>query len=109
MFSRHSEDCFIDIHSIRMRENGSGILIICLNYTEYISCFRRMRYLSHVLRLPPDRIVRRSLIALVKGGPYYPEGSLFSDGEVDFLLELIETATNRSAWRADVITIADDM
>ena len=39
MFSRHSEDCFIDIHSIRMRENGSSILIICLNYIEYISCF----------------------------------------------------------------------
>ena len=38
---------------------------------------RRMRYLGHVLRLPPDRIVRRSLIALVKGGTYYPEGSLF--------------------------------
>ena len=32
---------------------------------------RRMRYLGHVLRLPPDRIVRRSLIALVKGGTYY--------------------------------------
>ena len=34
---------------------------------------RRMRYLGHVLRLPPDRIVRRSLIALVKGGTCYPE------------------------------------
>ena len=30
-----------------------------------------MRYLGHVLRLPSDRIVRRSLIGLVKGGTYY--------------------------------------
>ena len=37
---------------------------------------RRMRYLGHVLRMPPDRIVRRALVALVKGGTCYPEGSL---------------------------------
>ena len=59
-----------------------------------------MRYIDHVLRLPPNRIVRRSLIALVKGGNYYPEGSLFSDCEVDGLHQLIETATNQPAWRA---------
>ena len=32
---------------------------------------RRMRYLGHVLRMPPDRIVRRALVALVKGGTCY--------------------------------------
>ena len=67
---------------------------------------RRMRYLGHVLRLPPDRIVRRSFIALVKGGTYYPEGSLFSDCEGAYLHELIETATDRSAWRAKVASLA---
>ena len=67
---------------------------------------RRMRYLGHVLRLPPDRIVRCSLIALVKGGTYYPEGSLFSDCEVDGLRQLIETATNRPAWRAKVASLS---
>ena len=56
---------------------------------------RRMRYLGHVLRLPPDRILRRSLIALVKGGTYYPEGSLFSDCELESLEELLDIATNR--------------
>ena len=66
---------------------------------------RRMRYLGHVLRLPQDRIVRRSLIALVKGGTYYPEGSLFSDCEVDGLHELMMLATNRSAWRAKVASL----
>ncbi len=63
---------------------------------------RRMHYLGHMPRLPTDRIVRRSLISLVKGGIYYPEGSLFSDCEVDYLHELIATTTN-------VITIADDL
>ena len=66
---------------------------------------RRMRYLGHVLRLPPDRIARRSLVALVKGGTYYPEGSQFSDCEVDGLHELIITATNRSAWHAKVASL----
>ena len=66
---------------------------------------RRMRYLGHVLRLPQDRIVRRSLIALVKGGTYYPEASLFSDCEVDGLHQLMMLATNRSAWRAKVASL----
>ena len=57
---------------------------------------------KHVLRLPTDRIVRGSLVALVKGGTYYPEGSLFSDCELDYLHELIETAANQSAWGAKV-------
>ena len=35
---------------------------------------RRLRYLGHVLRLPAESIVRRSLLALVKGGPHYPQG-----------------------------------
>ena len=33
----------------------------------------RLRYLGHVLRLPAESIVRRSLLALVKGGAQYPE------------------------------------
>ena len=66
---------------------------------------RRMRYLGHVLRLPADRIVRRSLIALVKGGTHYPEGSLFGDCEQENLRELLGIAKNRSAWRAKVASL----
>ena len=51
-------------------------------------------------------IVRCSLIALVKGGTNYPEGSLFSDCELESLEELIDIATNRSAWRAKVASPA---
>ena len=39
----------------------------------------RRRYLGHVLHLPAESIVRRSLLALVKGGTHYLDGSLFSD------------------------------
>ena len=58
---------------------------------------RRMRYLGHVLRMPPDRIVRRALVALVKGGTCYPEGSLFDHCGVASLRELVDTAKDRSA------------
>ena len=40
-----------------------------------------------------------------KGGTYYPEGSLFSDCEVDGLHQLMMLATNRSAWRAKVASL----
>ena len=66
---------------------------------------RRMRYLGHVLRMPPDRIVRRALVALVKGGTCYPEGSLFDDCGVASLRELVDTAKDRSAWRAKVASL----
>ena len=66
---------------------------------------RRMRYLGHVLRMPPDRIVRRALVALVKGGTCYPEGSLFDDCGVASLRELVDTAKDQSAWRAKVASL----
>ena len=66
---------------------------------------RRMRYLGHVLRMPPDRIVRRALVALVKGGTCYHEGSLFDDCGVASLRELVDTAKDRSAWRAKVASL----
>ena len=64
-----------------------------------------MRYLGHLLRMPPDRIVRRALVALVKGGTCYPEGSLFDDCGVASLRELVDTAKDRSAWRAKVASL----
>ena len=66
---------------------------------------RRMRFLGHVLRMPPDRIVRRALVALVKGGTCYPEGSLFNDCGVASLRELVDTGKDRSAWRAKVASL----
>ena len=40
---------------------------------------RRLRYLGHLLRLPRDSVVRRTLMAMTGGGNRYPEGSLFMD------------------------------
>ena len=42
---------------------------------------RRLSYLGHMLCLPAESIVRRSLMALVKRGTHYPEGSFFSNCE----------------------------
>ena len=66
---------------------------------------RRFRYLGHVLRLSPDRMVRRSLVALVKGGTHNPEGSLFSECELENLQEMLDTAKYRSAWRAKLASL----
>ena len=65
---------------------------------------RRLRYLGHVLRLPADSIVRRSVLALVKGGAHYPEGSLFSDCEAG-LPQLEALSLDRSAWRDNVSSL----
>ena len=37
---------------------------------------RRLRFLGHILRMKPDRLVKRTLAALTKGGTVYPEGAL---------------------------------
>ena len=65
---------------------------------------RRLRYLGHVLRLPAESIVRRSLLALMKGGTHYPEGSLFSDC-VAALPQLEALSLDRPAWRAKVSSL----
>ena len=70
-----------------------------------VTFFTALRYLGHVLRMPPDRIVRRALVALVKGGTCYPEGSLFDDCGVASLRELVDTAKDRSAWHAKVASL----
>ncbi|KAI8491775.1 hypothetical protein Bbelb_305800 [Branchiostoma belcheri] len=42
---------------------------------------RRLRYLGHILRMDPSRLVRRTLEAYVCGGDNPPEGSLLMDCE----------------------------
>ena len=66
---------------------------------------RRLRCFGHVLRLPAESIVRRSLLARVKGGTHYPEGSLFSDCEAG-LPQLEALALDRPPWRAKVSSLA---
>ena len=66
---------------------------------------RRLRYLGHLLRLPHDSVVRRTLIAMADGGNRYPEGSLFVDCQGSLLKDLETLAVNRTAWRSKVATL----
>ena len=51
---------------------------------------RRLRYLGHLLRLPRDSVVRRTLIAMTDGDnpKRYPEGSIFMDCQGSELKDL---------------------
>ena len=66
---------------------------------------RRLRYLGHLLRLPHDSVVRRTLVAMAGGGNRYPEGSLFVDCQGSELKDLETLAVNRTAWRSKVTTL----
>ena len=66
---------------------------------------RRLRYLGHLLRLPHDSVVCRTLIAMAGGGNRYPEGSLFVDCQGSLLKDLETLAVNRTAWRSKVATL----
>ena len=67
---------------------------------------RRMRYLGHLLRMPPERLVRRSLLAYIDGGRNIPEGSLLMDSAHEPLNELIDSAMNRKEWNKRVMNLA---
>ena len=36
---------------------------------------RRLRYLGHILCMPVSRVTRRALVALTKGGTFYPRAA----------------------------------
>ena len=56
---------------------------------------RRLRYLGHILRKPESSVVRRGLVALVKGGTVYPKGSLFMDCQPMEMNQLVALAQRR--------------
>ena len=60
---------------------------------------RRLRYLGHLLRLPRDSVVRRTLIAMTDGDNpnRYPEGSIFMDCQGSELKDLETLAVNMAA------------
>ena len=60
---------------------------------------RRLRYLGHILRLPPERLLRKSLFAYVMGSDTIPVGSLIADCPLNLNLEdLALIATDRKQW-----------
>ena len=59
---------------------------------------RRQRYLGHILRMPPSRLVRETIGFLGSTGPPYEEGSILMDCGNVTLDELITLAADRKAW-----------
>ena len=60
---------------------------------------RRLRFLGHTLRMEPERLVRRTLFALTKGGTDYPKGSLFMDVEDSAIEDLVCLAKDKNSWK----------
>ena len=63
---------------------------------------RRLRYLGHIMRMDCDRLVKRCLIAYVRGGNAPPAGSLMMDCENTSIDNLIAAAEDRVGWRGRV-------
>ena len=68
---------------------------------------RRLRYLGHLLRLPRDSVVCRTLVAMTDGDNpnRYPEGSIFMDCQGSELKDLETLAVIRTAWRHKVAAL----
>jgi len=63
---------------------------------------RRLRFLGHVLRMDSSRLLKRSLIAYVRGGSSPPTGSLLMDCRNESLSELELAAQDRAGWNRRV-------
>ena len=66
---------------------------------------RRMRYLGHILHMPPERLVMRTLLAYIDGGRHLPEGSLFTDCSNEPLDTIVKSAGNRKTWNERVMSL----
>ena len=68
---------------------------------------RRLRYLGHLLHLPCDSVVRRTLIAMTDGDNpnCHPEWSIFMDCQDSEVKDLETLAVNRTAWRHKVAAL----
>ena len=70
------------------------------NIIDYVLT-RRKSYLGHMLRLEPDRAVRRFLFELsADSAPFIP-GSLLDDTDYETVEEMITAAENRDGWWKD--------
>ena len=62
---------------------------------------RRHRWLGHILRMPPERLLHRAVRALgQRGGPPYQPGSLLMDATLP-MDQLSMRATDRTLWARD--------
>ena len=59
---------------------------------------RRMRFLGHILRMHPGRLLRRTLVAYCHNGELIPPGSLLEDCPRVSIDELTVLANDRHGW-----------
>ena len=61
---------------------------------------RRFKYLGHVLRMHPDRLIRQTLLAYVNGPNGAPDGSLLDDCQgKSSINSLTSLAYDRKGWQ----------
>jgi adenylate kinase family enzyme len=60
---------------------------------------RRIEYLGHILRMDPNRILRRFLLDLSPNQAPYKQGSLMSEVPYRTLDEMVEAADDKKGWR----------
>ena len=60
---------------------------------------RRFKYLGHVLRMHPDRLVRQTFLAYVNGPNGAPDGSLLDDCQGKSINSLTSLAHDRKGWQ----------
>jgi len=61
---------------------------------------RRMRYLGHILRMSPNRLLRRTFMAYTHGGNGAPDGGLMDDCNSLPIEELALVAHDRRRWNS---------
>ena len=59
---------------------------------------RRKAYLGHILRMDPERMVRRFVLELNPPTAPFVPGSLLADTEYQSVREMIEAAEDRALW-----------
>ena len=64
---------------------------------------RRLRYLGHILRLPPERLLRKALYAYLMGSGSVPEGSLISDCPRNHTMEDLAVMAADRKWWEDMV------
>ena len=62
---------------------------------------RRKAYLGHILRMEPDRAVRRYLLELNPSAVPFVPGSLLDDTEYETVEEAIAAAQDRVRWQGE--------
>ncbi len=68
---------------------------------------RRLRFAGHILRMDPDRLLRRTFVAYSNATDTRPTGSLLYGLDSMTFEEIVAMAENRSDWSQHIILTSD--